>query len=197
MVAVLDLIEADYLVIGAGATGMAFTDALIADSDATVMLADRRHAPGGHWNEAYPFVRLHQPSAFYGVNSLPLGQDRIDVSGLNAGFYEQASAPEVCTHFRLALDHLLASGQLTWLGSHEYVGMDGNAQRLSSRLTAQETVVRARKVVDATYLGTELPAHHELGFEVDPGVRVVTPSQLAELTDPADKFTVLGAGKTA
>ena len=48
----------------------------------------------GTWNDAYPFVRLHQPSAFYGVNSLPLGHDRIDESGLNAGFYEQASGPE-------------------------------------------------------------------------------------------------------
>ena len=76
---------------------MAFTDALIADSDATVVLADRRHAPGGHWNDAYPFVRLHQPSAFYGVNSLPLGHDRIDESGLNAGFYEQASGPKSVT----------------------------------------------------------------------------------------------------
>ncbi len=189
--------EADYLVIGAGATGMAFTDALIADSDATVVLADRRQAPGGHWNEAYPYVRLHQPSAFYGVNSLSLGQDRIDVSGLNAGFYEQASAPEVCTHFRQALDHLLASGQVTWLGSHEYLGTDGNGHRLSSRLTSQEALVRVRKVVDATYLGTELPDRHKLGFEVDAGVRVVTPNQLVELTDPADRFTVLGAGKTA
>jgi hypothetical protein len=193
----LDSTRADYLVIGAGATGMAFTDALIADSDATVMLADRRHAPGGHWNEAYPFVRLHQPSAFYGVNSLSLGHDRIDVSGLNAGFYEQASGPEICNYFRRALDHLLASGQVTWRGSHEYVGMDGNGHRLSSRVTGQETVVRARKVVDATYLDTELPVRHEPGFEVDPGVRIVTPNQLVELTDPADRFTVLGAGKTA
>ncbi len=197
MVSALNPIKADYLVIGAGATGMAFTDALIADSDATVVLADRRQAPGGHWNEAYPFVRLHQPSAFYGVNSLPLGQDRIDESGLNAGFYEQASAPEICTHFRRALDYLLASGQVTWLGSHEYLGANGNGHRLSSRLTSQETVVQVRKVVDATYLGTELPARHELGFEVDPGVRLVAPSQLVQLADPADKFTVLGAGKTA
>ncbi len=197
MVGILDPIKADYLVIGAGATGMAFTDALIADSAATVILADRRHAPGGHWNEAYPFVRLHQPSAFYGVNSLSLGHDRIDESGLNAGFYEQASGPEICNYFRRALDHLLASGQVTWRGSHEYVGMDGNGHRLSSRVTGHETAVRVRKVVDATYLDTELPARHEPGFEVDPGVRVVTPNQLVELTDPADRFTVLGAGKTA
>jgi len=54
-------IETDCLVVGAGATGMAFTDALVADLDAQVVLIDRRHSPGGHWNDAYPFVRLHQP----------------------------------------------------------------------------------------------------------------------------------------
>ena len=52
-------ITADYVVVGAGAIGMAFTDALIADADVSVALVDRRHAPGGHWLEAYPFVRLH------------------------------------------------------------------------------------------------------------------------------------------
>ncbi len=57
----LRMLEADYLVVGAGAAGMAFTDALIAASDAQVVLVDRRHAPGGHWLDAYPFVRLHQP----------------------------------------------------------------------------------------------------------------------------------------
>lgn len=193
----MDLINADYLVIGAGATGIAFTDALIADSDATVVLADRRHAPGGHWNDAYPFVRLHQPSAFYGVNSLQLGHDQIDESGLNEGFYEQASGSEICDYFRRALDHLLASGQVTWRGSHEYVGVNSNGHRLSSRVTGEETVVRVRKVVDATYLGTEVPARHEPGFEVDPGAGVVTPTQLVELADPAAGFTILGAGKTA
>lgn len=89
-------IETDYLVVGAGASGMAFTDALIADSDADVVMVDRRHHPGGHWNDAYPFVRLHQPSAYYGVNSRPLGNDRIDETGPNAGFYERATAAEVC-----------------------------------------------------------------------------------------------------
>ena len=69
-------IDTDYLVVGAGAAGMAFADALIAACDADVVLVDRRHRPGGHWNDAYPFVRLHQPSAFYGVNSLSLGVGR-------------------------------------------------------------------------------------------------------------------------
>jgi cation diffusion facilitator CzcD-associated flavoprotein CzcO len=53
------LLDTDYLVVGAGAAGMAFTDALLAHSDATVTIVDRRHAAGGHWIDAYPYVRLH------------------------------------------------------------------------------------------------------------------------------------------
>lgn len=82
----MDSIETDYLVIGAGATAMAFTDSLIAEADADVVMVDRRHSPGGHWNDDYPFVRLHQPSALYGVVSRPLGNDRIDDAGPNAGW---------------------------------------------------------------------------------------------------------------
>ncbi len=75
----------DYLVVGAGAAAMAFTDTLLGHSDATVTIVDRRHTPGGHWVDAYPYVRLHQPSTFYGVSSAPLGQDAVDVTGTNAG----------------------------------------------------------------------------------------------------------------
>ena len=84
-------LKADYLVIGAGAMGMAFTDVLMTESDKTVILVDRHDRPGGHWNDAYPFVRLHQPSAFYGVNSRKLGNDTIDQAGWNAGLFELAS----------------------------------------------------------------------------------------------------------
>lgn len=59
-------LDTDYLVVGAGAMGMAFTDALIDHADVHVTLVDRRHAAGGHWQDAYPFVQLHQASLFYG-----------------------------------------------------------------------------------------------------------------------------------
>src|SRR6476661_2971320 len=104
-------IETDYLVIGAGASGMAFVDALIAESDAHVVLVDRRHRPGGHWLDAYPFVRLHQPSANYGVSSRPLGGDRIDDSGINAGFYERATAAEICDYYRRVMDDFVGTGR--------------------------------------------------------------------------------------
>jgi len=44
-----ETISADYLVIGAGATGMAFVDALIAaKKEITVAIVDRYSRPGGH-----------------------------------------------------------------------------------------------------------------------------------------------------
>ena len=82
----------DYLVVGAGAMGMAFTDVILTDTDATVALVDRYGRPGGHWTCAYPHVRLHQPSAFYGVNSRELGTSSRDVAGWNAGFLLISSA---------------------------------------------------------------------------------------------------------
>ena len=92
-------ITADYLVIGAGGMGMAFTDSILSETSATVAIVDRYHQPGGHWNTAYPFVRLHQPSAFYGVNSRPLGSDALDATGWNQGLYELATNGEVCVYF--------------------------------------------------------------------------------------------------
>ena len=84
-------IDTDYLVIGSGTSGLAFADTLVTHTDAHVTLIDRHGKPGGHWNDAYSFVTLHQPSAFYGVDSLELGSGRRDTVGLNQGFYSAAS----------------------------------------------------------------------------------------------------------
>jgi ribulose 1,5-bisphosphate synthetase/thiazole synthase len=90
---------ADYLVIGAGAAGMAFVDAIIDHADVKVVMIDRRHGPGGHWLDDYAFVRLHQASAFYGVASTLLGGGRIQSDGPEKGLHERATAPEVCAYF--------------------------------------------------------------------------------------------------
>ena len=82
--------ETDYLVVGAGAMGMAFTDALIDHADVHVTLVDRRHAAGGHWQDAYPFVQLHQASLFYGVASTVLGGGRVQQTGPETGLQERA-----------------------------------------------------------------------------------------------------------
>lgn len=95
----MNAIETDYLVIGAGAIGMAFVDTLLTDTDAQIVIVDRHHRPGGQWNEAYPFVRLHQPAAYYGVDSRELGQGTKDSVGLNAGLYGLSSGAELIADF--------------------------------------------------------------------------------------------------
>jgi hypothetical protein len=192
---VIQNLEADYLVVGCGAAGMAFTDSLIADSDADVIMVDRRHAPGGHWNEAYAFVRLHQPSAYYGVNSLPLGNDAIDQDGLNQGLYEQASAPEICAYYdRVMQKHLLPSGRVRYFPMCDYVG----EHRFVSHLSGDRYEVKVRrKLVDATYLEPSVPASCAPPFDIEPDVRCVAVNELSRLAEPADRYVIIGAGKTS
>jgi len=180
------VLEADYLVIGTGASGMAFVDSLISDAEAEVVMVDRRDRPGGHWNEDYPFVRLHQPSALYGVASCGLGDDRIDETGPNAGFYERATAAEVCDYYGRVLDeHLLPSGQVRHLGMHDFLGGDGEGYHVRSLLTGERTTVQVRRrLVDATYLESSIPALRPPPFAVDPDARVASPNDLVRLTEP-------------
>lgn len=195
----MTVIETDYLVVGAGAAAMAFADALIAESDVDVVMVDRRHRAGGHWNDAYSFVRLHQPSAFYGVNSRVLGSDAIDEVGPNKGFYERATAAEICDYYHRVLEEqLLGSGQVRFFAMCDYLGNRSSEHQLVSRLTGKATTVRVRrKLVDATYLESSVPATHPPPFEVDPGVRLIPPNDLVDLAEPATGYTILGSGKTA
>lgn len=188
-------IEADYLVVGAGTAGMVFTDRILAHSDATVAIVDRRHAPGGHWQDAYPFVRLHQPANLYGVESVPFGADRRDVSGTNAGMYELAGPSEICAHFEEAMTRVfLPTGRVVYLPECEFVDEGRIVSRLDGR-TVPVTV--RRRVVDARYLEGRIPATSAPPFAVAEGVRCIPTGGLARLAHPAGHFTVIGAGKTA
>jgi NAD(P)-binding Rossmann-like domain len=192
-------IQTDYLIVGGGATGMAFADALLAQSDVDVVIVDRRHRPGGHWLDAYPFVRLHQPSAYYGVSSRVLGNDRIDRTGPNAGFYERATAAEISDYFNRVLDEdLIPSGRLRFLPMCDYQGGDADGHHVTSLLTGSRSVVTVRrKLVDATYIESSIPSRHAPAYAVDTGVRLLPPNALVNLDEPASRFTVIGAGKTA
>ena len=100
--------------------GMAFVDVLLSEPTPRITLVDRRGQPGGHWNDAYPFVRLHQPSMFYGVKSTPLGGDRRDVAGGNEGLFELATKGEILAYFSQVLHRrFLPSGRVRYFPQHE------------------------------------------------------------------------------
>jgi hypothetical protein len=188
------MLETDYLIVGSGAVGMIFADQMLTESDARMIIVDRRATPGGHWNDAYPFVRLHQPSAYYGVGSRALGVNRIDESGLNKGYYEQASGPEVTHYFdALMRERFLPSGRIQYFPMSEHVG----GGQFKSRLSGAVTTVRYRKLVDTTFFGTEVPATHTPAFEVAEGATLVPPSLLPRLASNQTRYCIVGAGKTA
>ena len=193
------LIEADYIIIGAGAVGLAFADIILSESQFTVAIIDRNARPGGHWNDAYDFVTLHQPSAFYGINSLPLGEDKLDTTGPNAGLYELASGGQVRAYFEQVIsDIFLPTGRCQYLSRHEYLG----ESRLKCLTTgAEQNFVAHRKVVDATYFGTNVPSRHHPSFSIDPTQTLVAPNALSGIfPDTAPLWPhvcIVGAGKTA
>ena len=185
----------DYLVVGAGALAMAFVDQLLTETDFDVIMLDRQARPGGHWTCAYPFLRLHQPSAFYGVGSRRLGSDRIDAGGSNAGYYELATGPEIAAYYEaLMRERFLPSGRVRWLPQSEWLG----GGRFRSLVSGEAHAVSVRrKLVDATWSATEIPATHRPSFEVEDGAALVTPNALPGAAPGHDRFVVLGSGKTA
>ena len=200
-------LETDYLIIGAGASGMAFADTLLSETEAHITLVDRRGKPGGHWNDAYPFVTLHQPSAFYGVNSMELGSRRKDTTGVNQVLYEQASGAEINAYYdRVMRQRFLESGRVSWHPMSDWQGAADGALggRVVNLLSGDEvTVTVRRKIVDASYYGPTIPSTHTPRFEVGEGAWLVPPNALPQLGSGRDprglprQFMVLGAGKTA
>jgi hypothetical protein len=190
-------LAADYLIVGAGAVGMAFVDTLVHDTDATAIIMDRHHAPGGHWNDAYPFVRLHQPSSFYGVNSRPLGQNAPDTDPLNAGMTERASSTEILAYYEQVMQSLLATGRVRYFPACEFMG--GTHPQYSFRsLVSGETrdVTVRRKRVDTTFIGSVVPSTHPPRYAVAPGVSCVPVNGLARMAAPRSTYVIVGAGKT-
>jgi glycine/D-amino acid oxidase-like deaminating enzyme len=187
-------VDTDYLVIGAGAMGLAFADELLTRTDAHITLVDKRDAPGGHWNDAYSFVRLHQPSIFYGVESKELAEYRIDQAGPNQGLLSLAEGPEILSYFHsLVRDRMLPSGRVRFLPMCD-VAADGSVHALLSR--ERQSIRVRKKIVDASYLTNSIPLTHTRKFSVAAGVMCVPPNELPRLAAGYRRFTVLGAGKT-
>lgn len=187
-------LETDYLVVGAGAMSLAFVDTLLDETDADVVIVDRYDKPGGHWRVAYDFVRLHQPSGYYGVNSRLLGRDRIEPDGYNAGLLELASVDEICDYYEQVMGHtLLPSGRVRYLPNSEYLG-DGRARRI---LSGEEISISVRiRTVDGTYSNVTVPSMVPPPFRVEDDASVLPPGDLARLTRGHDRYVVVGSGKT-
>jgi hypothetical protein len=186
--------QTDYLIVGSGAVGMAFADILLTESDANIVIVDRFHKPGDHWNEAYPFVTLHQPSSFYGVSSRELSKGCIAQVGLNKGLNELASGVEVCAYFDDVIrEQFLPTGRVKYFPMCDYKG-EG---KFVSSLTGETHQVKVnKKTVDATYLNTTVPSTHTPNFSIAADIQFMPLNDLPKVTQPPAGYVVIGGGKT-
>ena len=187
-------LDVDYLVVGAGAMGMGFVDALIDHADVRVALVDRRHAAGGHWIEDYPFVRLHQSSTFYGVASTVLAGGRTQERGPEAGLHVRASQPEIVDYYAQALERMRQTGRVEVLTGSDYLGDRTVVSRISGqRYEVPETC----RIVNAHYLAPSIPAESSAPFAVADDARAVTVNDIVRMEEAPSQYVVVGSGKTA
>lgn len=174
---------------------MGFVDALIDHADVRVALIDRRDGVGGHWRKAYPFVRLHQSSTFYGVASRVLGGGQMQTTGPEAGLHERADQPTICAYYEQVLvEQMVGRGQVEFFPGCDYVG----GRTFVSLETGERFEVPERcRVVDARYLAPDIPAETPLKFEVGEGVRVVPVNDVPAWVGTTSQYVVVGSGKTA
>ena len=224
----------DYLVVGGGATGMAFADTLLHAAAAaaaasssssppmTLVMVDKHDRPGGQWNDSYRFVRLHQPSSMYGVETCKLekGNDSDGAADKAAPEHHRATRAEILDYYDVVRRKLEAQydfqfcGGVTFDFSQQPVSSHENGV-LSYRLGNQHggSMIQVRKkLVDARYLEPDLPVFIPPKFSYDPTkIRCVPVNALSEVEEEEKEeeevsnhphpsspryFVVIGAGKT-
>lgn len=197
-------IDCDYLVVGAGACSLSFVDTLLAEMPGLrIAIVDKHDAPGGHWNDAYDFVRLHQPSLFYGLASRQLEGSWLWLllRGMMP-FHHRAGKHEILGMFKAAVRAWVRAGKVRYYpscafdfahakkhpnGPHRFTILDG---------TAEYAATVAMKVVDGTLGEPLVPSTQPLPFPVDKGIDVLTPNDLPHLRKKHSHYVVLGCGKT-
>jgi len=209
-------ISCDYLVVGSGAVSIAYIDTLLTELPSVkIVLIDQKAAPGGHWNDAYGFVKLHAASMLYGVASRQLEGNwlKLIMTKFMLPWTHRATKLEILDYFQTIVDEKVAAGQLEYYPSSQYdfssssskthkFSTSGDADKTGTDIT-YEVGVRI-KFVNGVLGMNEVPSRAPLRFPVDEGVRVMTSDDIynRHLEDKSfgknkqRHYIILGAGKT-
>ena len=190
---------------------MAFCDSLLrnhhsSSSSPSVVMVDNHKAPGGQWNDSYEFVRLHQPSDMYGVESTKL---ELDESNEEEEAH-RATRKEILKYYdevRGSLEkeydfHFV--GETTFdVGQLEQVDDSNDDDDYKTYMLSKDQSISARKVVDGRYLQPDLPVFIPPKFKFDSSVvhclpvnALATTTTTTTTTTPYRHYVIIGAGKT-
>ena len=208
-------LSCDYLIIGAGASTMAFIDTLITEIPSVkIILVDKYPAPGGHWVHAYDYVHLHQPSLVYGVTSRQLEGSWLRSILLKRTFpwNHYASKKEILAYFQKLVSDNVATGRIQYFpnscynldqtpkkDNNNYIHSFSSMENLMEKEVYSVTV--KEKMINGVLGECIIPSQNPVPFPVDKGIQLLTPNELYEKQSDLKKkqnmkFVVLGAGKT-
>lgn len=195
----------DYLIVGAGVQGLAFTDALLkAKKGCRVIIVDNRSNPGGYWNDIYAFARLDEPNIFYGVPRLRLEDAKLNSTGKLS---ERASRDQILSYFNCVMEYLIKTGNVQYfpncMAQNMGTGFGNTTVCLTpcfklDGVTKKRIVTVYGKVVyspNAT-IQTSLPSCVS-SFQIDTGVCIVRPHELTyNRAVQHPMYVVIGSGRT-
>lgn len=195
MTSATDSTSYELCIVGAGIAGLnaAFVAGRYLPEGARVLFLDRHEQPGGMWNDAYSYVRLHQPYSFFTVGNIPWS--------LTADRGYLARGDEVQAHFRHCFQVISRTLDIDARWGSEY---------LSHVEGPEDVVIRARDREGREHTFRAARLIHAAGFDVSVNpplslsskrVRSTAPHLLAQdgLLSPDDDgpVWVIGSGKTA
>ena len=184
----------DYLIVGGGATGFAFADTVLHHSSSSlqIVIVDAHEAPGGHWNDSYDFVELHQPSKLYGVETVALGDGSDE---------HRANRKELLEYYDKVREK--------WTGRLHFCGgvyfdlkqeLNKNSDnKIVTNIKGKE--IQVGKLVDARFLQPDLPVLVQPKFQVASNIHCVPVNSLVAVTASTNDnkprhYVVIGGGKT-
>lgn len=206
------MLVTDYLVIGAGAASMAFIDTLLTESpDVNVTVIDRHARPGGHWNDAYDFIKLHQPSLLYGISSKQLEGNWFKLLATGTlPWTHRASKTQILDYYQSAMDSWVQSGRVKYFPESKYDFENSDKVHKFTDETSNKTynIMVREKLINGIVGECRVPSTSPPNFSVQDGVSILTPNQVYNMhcntgwltfrksENAEKKFVVLGAGKT-
>lgn len=185
----------DVCIVGAGYAGLnaAFVASRYLPATARVLVLDKHPRPGGMWNDAYSYVRLHQPYRFFTVGNIPWSLDR-QRSYL-------ATRDEVAAHLRHCFDVVSKRFDVDARWGWECLdhSQSGDSVEVVARGPDGEIgSFTADRFIDATGFDVEIVDALPLTSR---RVRSIAPHQLEGsgllANDDTEQVWVIGSGKTA
>ena len=197
------MMTTDYLVVGAGAASLAFIDSLLTEQpQVRIVLVDEHDAPGGHWNNAYGYVHLHQPSLLYGVASEPLEGSwlKLVLKDHILPWKHRASKTEILTYYQRLVDRWVASGNVRYFPNcrYDFKGSQEaeNGDQIHSFVSitsahespSQSYDIRVKeKLVNGILGACRVPSTSPPTFRVDENVSMMTPNQVYEMAGSTER----------